>query len=483
MKLSTKIYFGFFVIPALILLGIAIYSTSSFQRLDYQVATIYDNQVLPLQQLNTVSNGYAISIVDAVNKANLKVISNTQALQNINDVQPIIKENWQNYLSTILTQREQELAQEVQGLLVRADTKISELKKLLSSTNSSASVSQFYGSLYRDIDPLTNKLQELINLQTQIAKNEREKAYSIYAQTQLFFRILLVFTLLIGSPIGFALSRSILATFKQTLNTVAAASSQIAAATEEHERIATQQVSSVNQTTVTVSELNASSKTTAQQAETAATGAKHVLDLANNGTHIVEKSLSEMARIKQQMGAVQLQISQLREHTELIGNITNLVGDLAIQTNILALNAAIESVRAGEQGKGFALVAGEIRKLADRSRQSANKIQGLVEMIQATIRTTITTTDEGANTVVKGAKISQETAVVFAGVKEAIDTVVVNSQNISLNAQQQAVAIQQVDAAMNALNAAATQTAKGISQTKVGTTKLNEMALELKSAV
>jgi len=79
MKLSTKLYLGFFIIPALILTILSIYSISSFDRIDRQVITIYDDRLIPLQQIKQVSDGYAILIMDSVNKANAGLLNDEQA--------------------------------------------------------------------------------------------------------------------------------------------------------------------------------------------------------------------------------------------------------------------------------------------------------------------------------------------------------------------------------------------------------------------
>ncbi|MCC3443042.1 MAG: chemotaxis protein, partial [Microcoleus sp. PH2017_03_ELD_O_A] len=129
------------------------------------------------------------------------------------------------------------------------------------------------------------------------------------------------------------------------------------------------------------------------------------------------------------------------------------------------------------------VVASEIRKLADRSKKSAAQINLLVADIQRAINSTVMVTDEGTKTVESGVNIAEETAAAFAGVADAINNVVLSSQQISLNAKQQAIAIEQVVEAMNSLNQAAAQTACGITQTKIGTQKLNEAALDLKAVV
>lgn len=106
-----------------------------------------------------------------------------------------------------------------------------------------------------------------------------------------------------------------------------------------------------------------------------------------------------MSTLQEKVAALTVQILLLNEQMNLIGNSSSLVSELAGQTNMLALNAAVEAVRAGDQGKGFAVVAGEIRKLATQSKQSAQKINALIQDIQITINSKIKLTDNSARTV------------------------------------------------------------------------------------
>ena len=314
------------------------------------------------------------------------------------------------------------------------------------------------------------------------------KQEMIEAKASLNFLIVLliggsVFLVLFGVLIAWLISSGIVKTIDRAINAIATSSTEIAATVEEQERMATQQAASVNETTTTMDELGASSRATAQQIESAANEAKEALNLAGGGTKAVGQTLEAMATLKIKVSAMQGQILQLREQTDQIGNISTLVSDLANQTNMLALNAAVEAVRAGEHGKGFAVVAAEIRKLADRSKKSADKINLLVGDIQMAINSTVMVTEQGTKTVEAGVNIAEETAQAFVGVANAINNVVLSSQQISMNAKQQVIAIEQVVDAMNSLNQAAAQTASGIGQTKLGTQKLNEAALDLKAVV
>ena len=342
----------------------------------------------------------------------------------------------------------------------------------------------------------------------------------------------------------------------QTVNAIVSSSTEIAVTVEQQERSAVQQAAAVNQATTTINELGTSSAQSANQAEfsaesahkvlvlaesstagakqvlalaeSSAAGARQVLSLAEGGTKTVERSLEGMSILNEKVMAIASQISQLSEQAQQIATITNLVSDVAAQTNMLALNAAVEAVHAGEHGKGFSIVASEIRKLADQSKKSAEKINSLVNHIQTAINSTVIVTDEGRKTTELGIKLSQETAEAFASVTEAINKFVLNSssgvaeaignivlkssagvvesinedvlsnqqislvaindiversQQISLTAKQQAIAIQQVVEAMNSLNQGAKETASGISQTKVGIQNLNEAAQSLNTIV
>lgn len=265
--------------------------------------------------------------------------------------------------------------------------------------------------------------------------------------------------------LGFQLLQQVMISIQKVLKAVTAFSEQLLLTVDEQERAASQQATAVSQTTSTMNELGISSHQSANQAEAAETGARQVLALVSAN----EIQTGNQASLKARVNQIAEQILQLSEQTSQIGMISSLVSDLANQTNMLALNAAVEAVRAGEHGKGFAVVAAEIRRLAEQSRESANRINGLVSDIQNATNSTVMVTDEGTKTV--------DTIVT------AIGNITNSSQQISLTAKQQAIAIQQVVDAMGSLNQAAHQTASGIAQTKASTQQLMDATVQLKDLV
>jgi methyl-accepting chemotaxis protein len=301
----------------------------------------------------------------------------------------------------------------------------------------------------------------------------------------------LVSAVLVGAVLGitialitaFLISSGIAQTIGEAVNAIASSSTEIATTVEQQERTALQQSSSVNQTTITMDELGAASQQSAQQALGAAEAARQALKITEGGSLAVKENLESMTILKEKVGAIAQQIMRLNEQTNQIGNISSVVTDLANQTNMLSLNAAVEAVRAGENGKGFNVIATEIRKLADISKKSAEKINNLVADIKNALDSTVTVTNEGTKTVEEGNKISQKTAGAFSEVTKAFNDVVLNNQQISLSTQQQAIAIQQVVDAMNSLNLLAKETASGITQTKVGAQQLKDAAQSLNSIV
>ncbi len=283
--------------------------------------------------------------------------------------------------------------------------------------------------------------------------------------------------------VGWLMANSISNPLNEIINTIASSSTQISATVVEQERTAAQQASSVEETSATMDELGRSSSQSSHQAEEASQAAQNALEMVESGSVTASQTSQGMVDLTAKVDAIAEQILQLSEQTSQIGAITNLVSDIANQTNMLALNAAVEAARAGEHGKGFAVVAAEIRKLADESKKSAAKINTLVEDIQKATNSTVMVTEEGAKTVDASIALTEKTAQAFEKISASIDSNSDSVQQIALNIQQQASAVQQVVTAMNSINTGAKETAAGLGDTKTGVETLHEASNRLKALV
>jgi methyl-accepting chemotaxis protein len=416
--------------------------------------------------------GFPQFIVDPSKRAEIKTDEPKQVA--------IIKENFDAFRNLELTPEETQAFKDLETIYnqyVAARPKWFELieaGKIQEAATHRAATTTPYGKQTVD------GLNALINLQREVASTKFE---TIQAQQQgmiLFMVVSLLAASILAVLLTLWLSGSITKPVLSSVNRIASSSNEIAATVEQQERTVNQQAASVNQTSTTMGELGASSRQASEQAEASAAAARQALSLAEDGTKSVESTVSGIENLRDKVRAIAEQIMRLSEQTGQIAGISDLVADLANQTNMLALNAAVEAARAGEQGKGFSVVASEIRKLADESKKSAEKINALVMDVQASMNSTVMVTDEGTKTANEGIKLAQGTAEVFTGMVDAINNVFVNNQQISLSAKQQAIAVEQVLEAMNSVNLGAKETATGISQVKVTTNQLSKAAEDLK---
>ena len=333
-----------------------------------------------------------------------------------------------------------------------------------------------------NLTALLNESEDLFELASTAvnAAEEYTAAEERQFKTIELFIALLNFIIITAMIAG---SRRISNTLDQFTDIIAKSSEDIATKVGNQEAVANEQASSVSQTTSTVDSLGETSRRSAAQAEESAENASTALALAESGAETVEQTRIGMESLKERVREIAEQIINLSEQTEQIAGVSELVGDLANQTNMLALNAAVEAARAGEHGKGFGVVAGEIRKLADQSRKSADQINNLVTDVQVAMNSAVMVTDEGKKTAESSIELALDTAESFIGVKNAVNNVFANTSEISQAARLQAVEIQEILAAINALNLGAMDTAADMEEVKASTNELKKSTEQLKAVV
>lgn len=480
-KLSVRIYLAF-AAPAIALVGIGGFALYSFARINGKIETIYDDRLVPLIQLKTISDQYGFAIIDPINKGHAQRIKPADALKSIRAGQAVIKQQWQAYLKTQFTEQERQLVREAEALFSAADLEIEDLERALERGDSTV-FEVFDGRLYTKLDPIIEKIKALSELQLQVANDERKVAMALYQQTQVVFVVLLIMALLLASPVGYFVSRLIVATFKDTIDAVAGATSEIATATEEQARIVGQQAAATSQTSASIDQLDRFAHETADQAEAVARDSQASFHTANTGRAAIEQTLNSLQTLQDQVQLMAERIIHLRDKATKIGTITALTSELAGQTNLLALNAAIEATRAGDSGQGFAVVAVEIRKLADRSREASYQINSLVMDIQTAISSTVDVSEQGLAGATSSMQAAHVGSAAFEQVTSKTQNAAMSSQEIAHSAEQQVKAIREVMMAIHSLNVAATETSAGISQTRSGIKQLGDVVRHLQETI
>jgi uncharacterized protein YukE len=250
--------------------------------------------------------------------------------------------------------------------------------------------------------------------------------------------------LLLVTAAGFTITRSLTSQIGAAVQHMQSSSGELQAAANQQATGAKEQATAMNEITTTMSELRATSKQIAESAQRVAHIAEETGKGARSGEQTVSKANDSIGSIKRQVDLIVTHMLELGKKSQQIGGILEIINELAEQTNILAINATIEAAGAGESGKRFAVVADEIRKLADRVGGSTKEIRGLIDEIRAAVNTTVMTTEGGTKAVDAGARQFSDVATAFRQIASLVGTTTEAAREIELSTKQQSTAVEQV---------------------------------------
>ncbi|GAC1031173.1 methyl-accepting chemotaxis protein [Pseudomonas sp. No.21] len=236
-----------------------------------------------------------------------------------------------------------------------------------------------------------------------------------------------------------------------------------------------------DQVATAMSQMTATVHEVARNAEAAAASTQSADSKVSSGSEVVRQTLGRINQLAAAMQAATQSIEHLSHETQSIGSVLDVIKSVAEQTNLLALNAAIEAARAGEQGRGFAVVADEVRALAKRTQQSTAEIERLVVTLRDGVRRSVERMQESGTLVEMTVQDANHTELALSGIAEAVSVIHQMNQQIAAAAEQQSAVAEEINRSVTSIRDIADQSALAMEETANSSTQLASLGRDLQA--
>ncbi len=244
-----------------------------------------------------------------------------------------------------------------------------------------------------------------------------------------------------------------------------------------------QQESKIDQVATAMNEMAATVQEVARNAQDAAEAARAADSESSNGFEVVSQVVAAINRLAEQVGDTAHSIHTLEENAEQIGTVLDVIRGIAEQTNLLALNAAIEAARAGEQGRGFAVVADEVRTLASRTQQSTEEIQQTIERLQDGAKAAVGAMEDGQRQTQSTVELAGKAGEALTTITQAVSRIAEMNTQIATAAEQQSAVAEDINQNVVSINTLSVQAAEGAEHVAGSSQELERLAQDMQHLV
>ncbi|HEX3953044.1 MAG TPA: CHASE3 domain-containing protein [Stellaceae bacterium] len=466
--------YGLAGLTLLLIAGVSYRSTSNLIDNDawvdhtYQVRREIEELLSDLKDAETGERGYLItgkdSYLEPYNSALPKIKSTFDDVQKLTEDNP----SQQRRLATLAPVIAAKLTDLQQTIDLHRNSGADAALKLLDTGAGKAAMDQIR-TLVADAD---HEEEALLLRRTAEAKASAQLTMGVTLWGGLIGTIVV-------AAIGWLIARLLTRQIGDAVGHVLSSSTELQAVANQQATGLREQAMAMTEITTTITELLATSRQIAESAQRVAQIAEQTAGGARSGRGSVDLAQDAIHGIRRQVDQVVSLMLELGKKSQQIGGVLDIVSELAEQTNILAINATIEAAGAGDGGKRFAVVADEIRKLADRVGGSTKEIRSLIDDVRSAVNTTVMATETGSKAVDAGTRQFGEVATGFGQIADLVSTTTDAAREIELSTKQQTTAVEQVNIAISNIAQASRETEASAGQTLQTASELAHLSTDL----
>ena len=351
----------------------------------------------------------------------------------------------------------------------------------------SSNIQQALVDVQEQVFPVAQRLQETASAYRE-SVNAREVAGAndlSRKATSMWIILLALGACVVGLCIFAALrvASSIKKRLQEASLSISGSATELRAVASQVAAGAAQTAASTNETTATVEEVKQTVQMANEKASQVADSSQNVTHVAETGRATVEETMAAFERIQNQMAVVGETVNRLSDQTQAVSDIIGTVNDIAEQSNLLSVNASIEAAKAGDQGKGFTVVAQEVKNLAEQSKQAVSQVRDILGEIRKAGSMAVQAAEQGREAIEAGRRQSLESGEAVQTLADTATEAAQSAVQISASSRQQLAGMEQISQAIESINQAGAQAAAGTRQVEEEVQRLQELALGLKRLV
>jgi len=528
LKIGTKLV-GSFLLVAFIALAIGFFGYFQIHKIDDSDTFLYEKCTVPLGLMADITEGFERSVAN-LNYIALEKRNDPKYLSIVDHDLKQIDEALKGYKKTLIDAEDEKNYNQILSEF-SAYTKYAEQMKTLSQAGKFDEMAALRESNKKVIVGIRELIQRVFDINMKTAKETSDKNTVHAGMSGRVMTGVALMGSILAFVLGWFISRSITVpvagivkqvklvadgdlrvnidyrsgdeigemsesfsrmadNLRKMISHVSDTSSQVAAAANQlhttAEQIATgseEVVAQANTVATAGEEMSATSGDIAQNCQLAAEGAQRASQSAQNGAEVVNKTVTVMDQIADKVKESAKTVESLGERSDQIGAIIGTIEDIADQTNLLALNAAIEAARAGEQGRGFAVVADEVRALAERTTRATREIGEMIKAIQGETKGAVASMEQGVHQVETGTNEAARSGEALRDILDQVNAVAMQVSQIATAAEEQTATTAEISSNMVQITEVVQQTSQGAQESATAAAQLSGNAEELRRLV